>query len=97
MNKGLNPTTIQQVKEILLKTPSLQNKASLRALFRDVRLHQWYSIVPDASNTNEQIDALLDQFIDLENDQRENALVLFLLVISDQPTTPRRDKLQWLA
>lgn len=90
MNVGLSNTTIQQARTVLGESLSLQTQASMRLLFRDKRIILWRDIVPDTTNLETRVDFLIDDLLGRANEEGQNALVLFLLVVSDNEETTRQ-------
>lgn len=90
MSIGLSNTIIQQARTVLGECLSLQTQASMRLLFRDKRIILWRDIVPDTTNLETRVDFLIDDLLGRANEEGQNALVLFLLVVSDNEETTRQ-------
>ena len=90
MTTGLKPETLNQIYTTLETCPALSAHRRLRALFVDKRIAQWKSGIPETNNRIERVNLLVDWLLERENDQQQNALALFLLVVSDDRETSRR-------
>jgi len=89
---------VTRLRDILLRTHSFDNLMAFRAFFADSRIARWRNRVPVASTPAACIDVLIATLCDLNNDYGENALILFLHVLSDNtaPDDPLHDELAQL-
>jgi hypothetical protein len=71
------------IRKMLLKCAPVDSDESIRALFVDSRLRPWRDLVHEAPNRYERVNMLLNSLYDRFDDAGENALVLFLTVLSE--------------
>ncbi len=72
------------LRAILLNCSPFATDNELGAVFVDERISPWRTRIPKASNPVERVDAIITFLCDKYSDNRENALVLLLRVLSDQ-------------
>lgn len=78
---------LSRLYRTLLNCGPFNTDDMLRAVFSDARLNAWYQHLPQAHNPDERIRLTVDFLRDRYNATQENALVLFLRVLSEQ-TSP---------
>ena len=75
---------IGRLRDILLKCGPFDSDSHLRFVFIESRLSIWAAALPEADNRQSRIDGIIYYLHDKHNEAQENALVLFLLVLSEQ-------------
>ncbi len=78
---------LSRLCQALLRCGPFATDDMLRAVFADARLNAWYQHLPQAHNPDERIRLAVDFLRNRYNAAEENALVLFLRVLSEQ-TSP---------
>ena len=80
----ISPHTYTRLRNTLLKCPQFASTAELKALFVDARLSPWRNELPEANQMAARVNLAIDYLADRYTKHQENALVLFLHVLSDQ-------------
>lgn len=78
------PDTYKILRTTLLDCGLFNSNIELRAVFVDSRISRWRRQVPQEISPARRVDAIVDLFYNQYNDRQENALALFLQVLSDQ-------------
>jgi hypothetical protein len=81
---SISPQLYQQVQATLLRCGAFRSDSDLPPLFIDSRISAWRYDLPSANSTTRRVQAVVDYLLPLSNPNGENALVLFLRVLSDQ-------------
>jgi tetratricopeptide (TPR) repeat protein len=84
---AIPPNLNRRLREILLKCGPFGNENNLRALFSDGRIYPWRDRVPEASSPDERVSALINALLDLQDQQGNYVLSLFLRVLADYAPT----------
>jgi hypothetical protein len=84
--KGISPILLNKLKITLLNCGPFYSNEELRRLFTDSRISAWSSSLPDANSPKRRVEAVIDYLRTKHNQSGENALVLFLRVLSDDTT-----------
>lgn len=71
------------IRKMLLRCAPADSDESVRALFIDERLQPWRDLVHEAPNRYERVNMLLNTLYDRFDDEGNNALCLFLYVLSE--------------
>ncbi len=74
---------MHKIRAALLQCGPFESVASLYAVFTDPRLKPWRDQVPSATSSKSRVDALIDLLHDQSNTDGDNALALFLHVLSE--------------
>lgn len=82
--KGIPPNILDRLRTTLLDCGPFDSGPALRAAFVDARIWPWRDRLPQAHTRTERVDATVDLLHDKYTDQQENALVLFLRVLSER-------------
>ncbi len=83
---------IQRLRDTLAQHPALDSDRALHAVFVDERLAPWIGIAPqNAPNQNARVNLLIAALCDQTATNGDNALILFLRVLSEN--TPTGDAL----
>ncbi len=80
----LSPDLHRQVRQTLLQCGPFDSNRGVRAVFVDARLSPWRAGLPEAFSRAERVDAVIAYLLDQYNRDGENALLLFLHVLSDR-------------
>jgi hypothetical protein len=93
------PDPLLAAREALLDCRAFETNSELNALFFDSRIRPFRNRVHDCSSYTERVDMLVDRLHDQHNLQGENALALFLQVLSERlhPEDACRQRLAELA
>jgi hypothetical protein len=81
--KGISPSLRNKVKTTLLRCGPFSSNEDLRRLFNESRIKTWASGLPDAHSPEGRVNASIEYLHMRRNKSGENALVLFLRVLSD--------------
>jgi hypothetical protein len=86
---SLSPNLYKHLQETLLTCGPFDDDAELRAVFIDSRINAWRNAVPQVNSPIKRVRAVIDLLHNQYSSDpysiiRENALVLFLRVLSDQ-------------
>ena len=81
---GISPALYSRLRIGLLKYASLESDIALRSLFIDARIVPWRDDLPDANTAKQRVQALINFLYAQTNHQGDNALILFLRVLSEQ-------------
>ncbi len=73
-----------RLRQTLLRCGPFDNDNVLRATFNDLRLRPWYHKVSQADTPEARVNLLIDLLQSQSNAEGENALVLFLRVLTEQ-------------
>ncbi len=82
-SKGISTLLLQDLRSILLRCGPFDKNSSLEFVFLDSRINSWYNDLPKAESKSEQVDVIIKHLYERYNGIGENALVLFLRVLSD--------------
>ncbi|HOU15968.1 MAG TPA: CHAT domain-containing protein [Anaerolineae bacterium] len=82
---SLSPSLQNRLRDALLKCAPFGSNEVLRLLFDDDRLAAWKYNVPEAATPASRVSFLISQFMDAWNAEGQNALSLFLCVLSELP------------
>ncbi len=84
---------IQRLRDTLARCPALESDRDLHAVFVHERLAPWIGLTPqNTPNQNARVNLLIATLCDQTNTHSENALLLFLSVLTEQ--TPLDDALR---
>lgn len=81
---GISSEVYQLLRTTLLSCGPFGSDQALQAVFVDARIHPWRKTIPQANSEVGRVDALISHLIDRQNVEQENALVLFLRVLSER-------------
>jgi hypothetical protein len=81
---GLSPELYGRLQDCLLRCGPLGSDEALRVIFVDRRIRPWQGQLPEANTPTGRAQAVIDVLHDQYSADDENALVLFLRVLSDQ-------------
>jgi hypothetical protein len=70
------------VQKVLASSAALENNAAIKSQFVNERLRPWRDSVPEGSSREERAQLLISHLYERYNTRQENALVLFLQVLS---------------
>ncbi len=87
---GLSPVLLNEIHEVLLACDCMQSHTDLKNLFTDRRLNGWQHGVPETNSSRGRVNATINYLIDKQNSDGENALALFMRVLSEQPGLTQR-------
>ena len=90
MSPGLSPKINRQLHETLLGCGPFGNEGELQALFSDARIASWRHRLPEANSADARVATMIDFLNARQNQDGENALVLFLRVLAER--TPGGDR-----
>lgn len=79
---GIPPYLYQRLRETLMRCGPFESHSALAAVFVDARISQWRPDIPEAENRAARVERVLGWLYPLHNTRGENALVLFLYVLS---------------
>jgi hypothetical protein len=96
---GISRDLIQGLRKTLRNCGPFDNNSELNDLFFDGRISPWQDRIPTASSRISRINALINSLHTQYNTAGQNALALFLRVVSDlyEPTTACHQELVELA
>ena len=80
--KGISPDILNDLRQ-LSELDVFSSNDKLRAIFIDGRISVWKNKFPDANSPNGRVNQVCNYLFDKFNDNEENALVLFLYVLSE--------------
>lgn len=80
---GISPALLTDLRATFLSCGPFRHPDQLRALFIDARLNPWRTQVPEADSEAGRLNAVIDALIERKNRHGENALVLFIQVLSE--------------
>ncbi len=80
----LSPEIHRRLRQTLLRCGPFDHDRNLRVVFIDARLSVWREGLPEALSRAERVDAVIAYLLDRYNRDGENALILFLRVLSEQ-------------
>ncbi len=80
---GIGSSLLTQLREVLLRCGSFDNDDELRAVFVDERISPWRHLLPTAASPTGRVNRVIEFLSTQSNDKGENALVLFLYVLSE--------------
>jgi hypothetical protein len=81
---GIPSHLYRRLQALLLRSEAFESNAALRTLFVDQRLAPWRNQVPEATNRQGRVQALIAFLADRYNVQGQNALVLLLRVLRER-------------
>lgn len=81
---GIDPLLYRRLREILLKCGPFNTDQELRAVFIDQRISVWRDKLPETYERTKRVNGVIDFLYRQDNEKKENALVLFLRVLSEQ-------------
>jgi len=84
MSSGVSSEVYRQLRATLLSCGPFDSNDELKAVFVDARISPWRHAVPQAHSAVSRVDAIISYLSDKHNTQQENALVLFLRVLSER-------------
>jgi hypothetical protein len=82
---GIPSNLLKQLRSALLECGPFTSDQELKAIFIDERLSLWRNQIPQAQNSTERAERVIEFLYTRHNDKRENALGLFLRVLSERP------------
>jgi hypothetical protein len=82
---GIPSNLLKQLRTALLECGPFTSDQELKAVFVDERLSPWHHQIPQAQNPTERVERVVEFLHTRHNDKRENALALFLRVLSERP------------
>ncbi|HNT78194.1 MAG TPA: hypothetical protein PKH77_24535 [Anaerolineae bacterium] len=82
--EGISPTIKNKLEEVLLRCGPFKSDDELRRIFVDARISIWRDLLSQTTSSNQRVLAAIELLHDRYNDRQENALVLFLNVLSEQ-------------
>lgn len=82
--RDIPPELFNRLYQVLSNCGPFVNDSTLRVVFSDARISSWRNKLPQANNPDERIKLTLDFLRTRYNTTQENALVLFLQVLSEQ-------------
>lgn len=82
---GIPPDLNRRLREVLARCGPFGSNEELATIFINSRIYPWRGQVPEASTPIARIGALISTLWEKNNLQGENALVLFLIVLTDHP------------
>ncbi|NBD36230.1 MAG: hypothetical protein GVY30_09570, partial [Chloroflexi bacterium] len=90
------PFLLNKVREALMECGPFGSNEELRAIFADPRIVQWRNRLPEGSSRLLRVNFLIQFLLDAWNTNGENALILFMIVASEQyaETDPCRKTLK---
>lgn len=77
-----------ELRQTLMNDGPFDSNEELRGVFADPRLSQWRHSVPEASNRASRVNLAIAKLLEDWNANGENALYLFLVVLSEQVGKP---------
>ncbi len=80
---ALSPSLYSSLHKTLMNLSVFDSDQELQAIFADVRIALWCGVIPSVSDRGARVDSLIAQLLALWNDHDENALCLFLRVLSE--------------
>lgn len=81
---GLTTDTYREVRAALLDCGEISDDREVRAVFGEPRLRPWRNRIPQASSISGRVDTLIDFLHNKGNTSGQNALALFLQVLSEK-------------
>ncbi|WP_199334061.1 MULTISPECIES: hypothetical protein [Nostocaceae] len=82
---GIPPQLLNRLRQALLECEQFESDRSLRAIFIYEPLRPWHSSLPQAQSLTSRVDNLIAFLSDKHrSDTKENALVLFVRLLSEQ-------------
>lgn len=81
---GISPVVYRRIFNALLRCGSFRNDSELTGIFVDERVFPWRDKLPQASDLNNRVTAIVSFLYDQYNDRGENALILLLNVLRDK-------------
>jgi len=81
---GISSNVYTRLVKTLLKCGPFDSDEELRAVFIDARINPWYALSSQAQNAAIRVKSTIEALHNRYNDNQENALVLFLYVLSGQ-------------
>jgi hypothetical protein len=97
VDMGLPAEVYERLHTALLRCDVFRNDDALAAVFVDARISQWAAELPEAGSKGGRVRATIKYLVDKHNAQEENALVLFLRVLSKEVSDSRHRDLVQLA
>ena len=85
---SMPPFLHNKVREALMECGPFGSNEELRAIFADPRIAQWRNSLPEGSSRALRVNFLIQFLLDAWNTNGENALVLFMIVASEQYDEP---------
>ena len=74
----------EQVKSVLLRCDAFFSHGALDGLFKDSRLSEWWSLLPQVRRREQRVEQTMSVLREQYNVDHENALVLLLNVLSER-------------
>jgi len=81
---GISSGLYRQLRTTLLSCGPFDSNDQLKAVFVDARISLWRHAIPQTGSAAGRADAIIGYLTDQYNTQQENALVLFLRVLSER-------------
>ncbi|GAB1544621.1 hypothetical protein NUACC21_72970 [Scytonema sp. NUACC21] len=82
---GIPPQLLNRLRQALLQCEQFESDRQLRAIFTYEPLRPWHSSLPQADSQTSRVDNLIGFLVDKHrSDTKENALVLFVRLLSEQ-------------
>lgn len=82
-SSGISSDLLQRLRTTLLRCGPFENDSALRTIFIDERISIWCNALPESDSREKRVNNILDFLHKWKNDAGDNALVLFLRVLSD--------------
>ena len=80
----ISPVLTRKLQDVLLRSNFFNSDNSLKALFVDSRIALWQALLPQTTNITARVTQMISLLMIRSNTEGENALVLFLQVLSDR-------------
>ena len=90
ISSGISTQLLKEIQDTLLACGPFASQAALATTFIDSRISVWRQTLPEANSAASRVTELIAFLVDRYNAEEENALILFLQVLSDQ--LDERDK-----
>ena len=81
---GVPADLSRRLRQVLPRCGPFRNDAELRDLFFEERIAPWRNVIQDSGSISGRVNALISLLYEQHNPLQENALVLFLEVLSEQ-------------
>jgi hypothetical protein len=80
---GIPANQKQRLIDVLLRCGGFTSQVQVKAIFIDARLSPWRNKLPEGNSPTERVNLVIEFLSDKFSDRDENALVLFLRVLSE--------------
>lgn len=81
---GITPDTYAQLRDVLLNCAPISSDSALKAIFVDSRISPWKDSLPKTTTPINRVEAIIELLSHQYTANKENALVLFLLVLRER-------------